>query len=75
MKGARTLADEIRSGSSYDSNNDMRIHSLGSHENRLDPDSLAERAYGAPENNISVDAIHNLKEGSGTEVKQPAKTS
>ena len=47
--GARMLVDEVRSGSSYDSNNDMRIHfGLGAAtNNRLDRNSLAERAHGA----------------------------
>jgi hypothetical protein len=75
--GARTLVDEVRSGSSYDSNNDMRIHFGLEAATKIDwiqirwPSGLTERF----ENSISVDAIHTLKEGSGTEVKQPAKTS
>jgi len=75
--GARMLVDEVRSGSSYDSNNDMRIHfGLGS-ATKIDwvqirwPSGLTERF----ENNLPVDAIHTLKEGSGTEIKQPAKSS
>jgi hypothetical protein len=75
--GARMLVDEVRSGSSYDSNNDMRIHfGLGA-ATKIDwiqirwPSGLTERF----DSNISVDAIHTLKEGSGTQVKQPAKTS
>jgi hypothetical protein len=75
--GARMLVDEVRSGSSYDSNNDMRIHfGLGA-ATKIDwvqirwPSGLTERF----ENNLPVDAIHTLKEGSGTEIKQPAKTS
>jgi hypothetical protein len=69
--------DEVRSGSSYDSNNDMRIHfGLGA-ATKIDwvqirwPSGLTERF----ENNLPVDAIHTLKEGSGTGIKQPAKTS
>lgn len=75
--GARILVDEVRSGSSYDSNNDMRIHfGLGA-ATKIDwiqirwPSGLTERF----ENDISVDTIHTVKEGSGTEVRQPAKTS
>ena len=75
--GERMLVDEVRSGSSYDSNNDMRIHfGLGA-ATKIDwiqvrwPSGLTERF----DNNISVDGIHTLKEGTGTEVKQAAKTS
>jgi enediyne biosynthesis protein E4 len=75
--GARILVDEVRSGSSYDSNNDMRIHfGLGT-ATKIDwveirwPSGLTERFS----NNISVDAIHTLTEGSGAEAKPPAKTS
>ena len=74
--GARMLVDEVRSGSSYDSNNDMRIHfGLGAAKT-IDwiqirwPSGLTERFE-----NISVDAIHTVTEGSGAEVKPPAKTS
>ncbi len=73
--GARLLVDEVRSGSSYDSNNDMRIHfGLGTVA-KIDwieirwPSGLTERF----ENNLSVDAIHTLKEGSGVDVKPAAK--
>ncbi len=68
--GSRLLVDEVRSGSSYDSNNDMRIHfGLGA-ATKIEwvqirwPSGLAEQF-----DNISVDAIHSLKEGSGTAVK------
>ena len=68
--GARVLVDEVRSGSSYDSNNDMRIHfGLGA-ATKIDwvqirwPSGLTEHFE-----NISVDTIHTLKEGSGTAVK------
>ena len=68
--------DEVRSGSSYDSNSDMRIHfGLGA-ATKIDwiqirwPSGLTERFE-----NISVDAIHTLKEGSGEAMKPPAKSS
>jgi enediyne biosynthesis protein E4 len=74
--GPRVLVDEVRSGSSYDSNNDMRVHfGLGA-ATKIDwiqvrwPSGLTERFE-----NISVDAIHTLKEGSGAEVKAPLKSS
>ncbi|PYU60964.1 MAG: RNA-binding protein, partial [Acidobacteria bacterium] len=67
--GARTLVDEVRSGSSYISNNDMRVHfGLGAAV-KIDglqvrwPSGLLEE-FGT----LSADAIHTLKEGSGTPV-------
>src|SRR6267154_1326454 len=67
--GARTLVDEVRSGSSYISNNDMRVHfGLGAAV-KIDglqvrwPSGLLEE-FGS----LSADAIHTLKEGSGTPV-------
>jgi enediyne biosynthesis protein E4 len=65
--GTRTLIDEVRSGSSFISNNDMRVHfGLGAAA-RIDwvevrwPSGLVERFE-----NLPVDTIHTLKEGSGT---------
>src|SRR6266850_1236488 len=67
--GTRTLVDEVRSGSSYISNSDMRVHfGLGS-ATKIDcvqvrwPSGLVERFE-----NLPVDSIHTLKEGSGTPV-------
>src|SRR6266404_2443362 len=67
--GSRTLVDEVRSGSSYISNSDMRVHfGLGS-ATKIDwvqvrwPGGLLERFE-----NLPVDSIHTLKEGSGTPV-------
>src|SRR5690348_11799018 len=64
--GARTLVDEVRSGSSYDSNNDIRMHfGLGAAA-KMDsvqvrwPSGLVERFE-----NLAADSIHTLKEGSG----------
>jgi hypothetical protein len=64
--GERTLVDEVRSGSSYISQNDMRVHfglgtatKVGPVQVRW-PSGLMERFE-----NLSVDAIHTLKEGSG----------
>jgi hypothetical protein len=66
----RTLVDEVRSGSSYDSNNDMRVHfGLGKIakaewvEVRW-PSGLTERFL-----NPHVDGIVNLKEGTGSAVQ------
>ncbi len=70
--GARTLVDEVRSGSSYISNNDMRIHfGLGS-ATKVDwvevrwPSGLVEKF-----NSLKVDTLHTLKEGTGTPVPNP----
>jgi enediyne biosynthesis protein E4 len=72
--GTRVLVDEVRSGSSYDSNNDIRIHfGLGT-ATKIDsiqvrwPSGLTEQFE-----NISVDAIHTLKEGSGAAAKPSEK--
>jgi enediyne biosynthesis protein E4 len=63
--GARTFIDEVRSGSSFDSNNDMRVHfGLGT-TTKIDwvevrwPSGLLEKF-----DRLSVDQIHTLKEGS-----------
>jgi len=67
--GGRVRVDEVRSGSSYSSNSDMRIHfGLGATE-KIDfvqvrwPTGLVERFE-----NLPVNAIHDLKEGTGTAV-------
>jgi hypothetical protein len=64
--GARILVDEVRSGSSYNSNHDMRVHfGLGT-STKIDyldvrwPSGLVERFADLP-----VDKIHTIKEGSG----------
>ena len=71
--GARTLVDEVRSGSSYNSSSDIRVHfGLGS-TNKIDsvqirwPSGLTERFDKLPS-----DTIHTMKEGSGTAVPLPA---
>jgi hypothetical protein len=67
--GARTLVDEVRSGSSYNSSSDMRPHfGLGAAA-AIDwvevrwPSGLLERFT-----NLTVDFIHTLNEGTGTPV-------
>jgi len=64
--GGRTPVDEVRSGSSYISNNDMRVHfGLGATA-KIDwvdvrwPSGLVEK-FG----NLAADKIHTLREGSG----------
>jgi hypothetical protein len=72
--GPRTLVDEVRSGSSYISNNDMRVHfGLGS-ATKIDwlqirwPTGLTEHFT-----DIAMDKIHTLKEGTGTAVTATEK--
>jgi hypothetical protein len=67
--GKRALVDEVRSGSSYISQNDLRVHFGLGQAAKMDsvevrwPSGLVERF-----NDLSVDAIHTLKEGAGKEV-------
>jgi len=74
--GGRTMVDEVRSGSSYNSSSDMRVHfGLGT-ASRADsilirwPGGLEERF-----DNLLADSIHILKEGTGAartaEAKKP----
>jgi enediyne biosynthesis protein E4 len=74
--GKRKMIDEVRSGSSYISQNDLRVHfGLGS-ATKVDsveirwPSGLVERFEDLP-----VDAIHTLKEGSGRAVAPDLKKS
>ncbi len=64
--GTRIFIDEVRSGSSFDSNSDMRVHfGLGATA-KIDwvevrwPSGLLEKFE-----NIAVDKIHSIKEGAG----------
>ena len=73
--GKRLLVDEVRSGSSYDSNSDMRVHFGLGKETKLDsvevrwPSGLTERF-----DSLRVDHINSVKEGSGIAMKnEPAK--
>ncbi|PYX46244.1 MAG: RNA-binding protein [Acidobacteria bacterium] len=74
--GARTLVDEVRSGASYASNNDMRVHfGLGASV-KIDwvqirwPSGLTERF-----DDLGVDKIHTIKEGSGKSAEAEARPS
>ncbi|HET7441780.1 MAG TPA: CRTAC1 family protein [Terriglobales bacterium] len=74
--GKRVLVDEVRSGSSYISNNDMRLHfGLGT-ARKVDsleirwPSGLVE-TYDIQK----VDAIHTTKEGTGAAVTAGAKNA
>jgi hypothetical protein len=67
--GKRTLVDEVRSGSSYISQSDLRVHFGLASAVKIDavqvrwPSGLVEHF-----DNLSIDAIHMLKEGSGVAV-------
>src|ERR1700674_3608440 len=72
--GTRILVDEVRSGSSYDSSSDMRVHfGLGASA-KIDgvevrwPSGTVERFV-----NLPVDRIHMVKEGSGEAVPAESK--
>jgi len=64
--GGRIRVEEVRSGSSFDSNNDMRVHFGLGGATKVDwvevrwPSGLTERFEG-----LAVDGIRVLKEGSG----------
>jgi hypothetical protein len=70
---SRTLVDEVRSGSSYISQNDMRVHFGLGPAAKIEwieirwPSGLAEKF-----SDFSVDAIHTVKEGTGTAVASAA---
>ncbi len=72
--GDRILVDEVRSGSSYDSNNDMRVHFGLGRNDKVDwvevrwPSGLTEKFSG-----LHVDGIQNLKEGSGAAINKAAR--
>ncbi len=74
--GARVQVDEVRSGSSYSSNSDMRVHFGLGQIPKIDwvqirwPSGLVERFEG-----ISEDAIHVLTEGSGTAKTPDSKSN
>ncbi len=74
--GKRTLVDEVRSGSSYISQNDLRVHfGLGAAD-KFDavqvrwPSGLLEHF-----DHLAVDAIHTLKEGTGIAIALAQKKS
>jgi hypothetical protein len=75
--GERTLVDEVRSGSSYISQNDLRVHfGLGTATKAESvqvrwPSGLVESF-----NSLPADKLHTLKEGSGEKVTSiPTKVS
>ncbi len=72
--GARILVDEVRSGSSYISNSDMRVHFGLGKVDKIDwveirwPNGITEQF-----SNLPVDQIHTLKEGTGSAVTDAKK--
>jgi hypothetical protein len=64
--GSRLRVDEVRSGSSYSSSNDMRVHFGLGVTDKVDyvqvrwPSGLVEKFQG-----LKADSIHELKEGTG----------
>jgi hypothetical protein len=71
--GDRILVDEVRSGSSYDSNNDMRVHFGLGRAAQVEwvevrwPSGLTEKF-----SDVRVDGIRDLKEGGGTAASKSA---
>ncbi len=69
--GTRTFVDEVRSGSSFDSSNDTRVHFGLGGITKLDsvqvrwPSGLVEQFE-----NLNIDEMQMLNEGSGIEVKK-----
>jgi hypothetical protein len=74
--GARTLTDEVRSGASYASNNDIRVHFGLGPATKIDwmqirwPSGLTERFE-----DVAVDKIHTIKEGTGKSAESEARPS
>jgi hypothetical protein len=70
----RLLVDEVRSGSSYISNSDMRVHFGLGVATKIDwieirwPSRLVEKFA-----DLGVDAIHTLKEGTGAAITPETK--
>ena len=70
----RVLVEEVRSGSSYISNNDMRAHFGLGKSDKIEwveirwPSGLTERFPG-----IGIDKIHTLEEGTGSAVADPKR--
>ena len=67
----RTHVDEVRSGSSYSSSSDMRVHFGLGQTDKIEfvevrwPSGLQERFTG-----LTIDSIHELKEGTGKSAQE-----
>jgi enediyne biosynthesis protein E4 len=72
--GKRTLVDEVRSGSSYISQNDLRVHFGLGPADKVEavqvrwPSGLVEHF-----DHLAVDTIHTLKEGTGISIPTVSK--
>jgi hypothetical protein len=72
--GDRVLVDEVRSGSSYDSNNDMRVHfGLGRNNQVVLVEVLWQSGLTEKFEGFHVEGIHILKEGSGAAINKAAR--
>ena len=75
LAGGRARVDEVRSGSSYSSSSDMRVHFGLGQANNIDhvqvrwPSGLVEKFE-----NLTLDSIHDLKEGTGTAVPETSRS-
>ncbi len=73
--GPRLFVNEVRSGSSYDSNNDMRVHFGLGGVSKLDSIEVRWPSGRTEEfSDLAVDKIHTLKEGDGIKVRSDART-
>jgi hypothetical protein len=69
--GKRVLVDEVRSGSSYDSNNDMRVHFGLGEATKIDSVEVRWPNGQTETFPAKIDAFNELKEGAGTAMKLP----
>ncbi len=69
--GKRVLVDEVRSGSSYDSNNDMRVHFGLGEATKIDSVEVRWPNGQTETFPAKIDAFNELKEGTGTAMKLP----
>ena len=69
LAGGRARVQEVRSGSSYSSSSDMRVHFGFGQTSKIEyvevrwPSGLIEKFQ-----DLAVDSIHDLREGTGTAV-------
>jgi hypothetical protein len=67
--GKRVLVNEVRSGSSYDSSNDLRVHFGLGEATKIDSVEVRWPNGQSETFPAKVDAFNELKEGAGTAVK------
>jgi enediyne biosynthesis protein E4 len=72
--GARIFLDEVRSGSSFISNNDIRVHFGVGSATKLDWVEVRwQSGFLEKFDNLAVDGVHTLKEGFGTAQPSPVR--